>query len=386
MKKKILPLIAVSACAIACASALVACGGDDEPTKSHTEAQWKAAFNAELDTPYYRWEERYYITDEHGGGYVPLSEFQCDAVNRMYFYATSAPNVTGNYLFKQNSKYYGSVSASEGAYYNLEKLSLEEFTEKENGDVGQYKKLVEDLLKKYRDDYGSFDCRSGGEVSQEGVLIAKYSTYELENSSFTVRGILENKEEGDIVYNVEKVEVSITDDGKFYSFTLSGITGGGINGKMQFYYSPFTYVNGIDLHKDIDALVLPEIVGNTFKLDNIYIDADVPTEELRGYQQWASDVLLENYNKHIECDENGTITGDIVLGDIALSTFTLTERDDSDENVSVSNGTYTLNGHFGIDNNSNTLALTLNHTMKAQDGTTDVVFTYIFHIDINMQQ
>ncbi|MDE6294218.1 MAG: hypothetical protein K2L88_06330, partial [Clostridiales bacterium] len=160
MMKKIVSIILAFACASTCAVGLVACG-DDKTHKPHSEVEWKAAFNAELDAQYYCWWISYYEGSESDREYFVLSEFDCDAANRAYFYGTGKPKVTGNYLFKKDSSYYGSMDQSEGAFNNVEKLSPEEFTEKENGWVDLYKKFVENLLKQYRDDYSSFSYNGG---------------------------------------------------------------------------------------------------------------------------------------------------------------------------------------------------------------------------------
>lgn len=384
MKKKIISLIAVSACAIGCAAALVACGGGDDkgdgaPKKPHTEAQWTAAFNAEIQSPYYKWQELAYAPSAEGGGsYSIMSEWQCDGVNRAYSYETTLPYQSKDYYFKKGSRYYTSKDTTQ-YFYAFDRITPEAFAEKEENFAAPQKKLIEDVLKQFRDDYDNFVAAGTGTVFLDEDNKFNYASYEKTDTTFTVQGKLANNEVGDITYNAEKVQVSITEENKIYGITVTGVTGGGIDsGKLEFLYQPYTYYSGDGLRVYLDSAILPELAGNKFSLFSIDVKGEgVPEDELRGYKTWADDVWTANVGKRITCVADGTITGDIVLDDIDLSTFTWAEDDEKYGDLTVTNGTYTLSGKYGMFE-GNMLEIDITDTIKSEDGK-DVVFTYQFY-------
>lgn len=389
--KKIISLIAVSACALCCASALVACGGDDDkgggaPKKPHTEAQWTAAFDTEIQTQYYHWQESAYTPDADGGGnYNLLSEWKCDAANHAYCLETvlDSESTATDYYFQNGTRYYTSRDPLQGSYI-IDRMTPEDFATKEQIFANPQKKVVEDVLKQFRDDYGSFGYTGTGTVTVDAAgggdtYSFHYSNYEKNNTTVTVQGTLANGQTGNITYNVEQVRACITEDNKLYWLTLSGVTGDGIDsGKLEFQYQPYLFYPIGDLREQISYLILPELAGNKFSLFSIDVKGEgVPEDELRGYKTWADNVWTANVGKRITCVADGTITGDIVLDDIDLSTFTWVEDDEKYGDLTVTNGTYTLTGKYGMFE-GNTLEIDITDTIKSDDGK-DVVFTYQFY-------
>ncbi|MCH5164925.1 MAG: hypothetical protein J1G01_00800 [Clostridiales bacterium] len=376
MKKKIISLVAAATCAATCAFGVVACGdgGDTAPQKAHSETQWKSAFNAAINVRDYRLVQQYF--DEEIDSYRQSEELLYDANNRAYVYTNHVYGST-DVLFKKDSRYY------KGDYVSVE-LVTEEYFERRVAYYNEYyDALVERLLKLYRDNYAKFDTPGGYGTEDQDDVIVKFYDYYWKNSSLTIQGMVpseENKDEyvpGDIEYSIESVKVSITEGGYLREIEIDGITNEYDDVEMKFnYYGS----SGAQKYIETANPIIPEVFGNTFRLNSIDVEANVSADELENYKNWAGQVCENNIGKYVLCKADGTLEGDITLDGKQIGDYTLTENYGQ---ITVTDGDVTLTGVCVADKSFGAVTIILKQTIKAMDGTTDVEFTYTFiQVDI----
>ena len=361
MKKKLLAFLTALVCALTCASVLVGCSNEEK--KAHNETQWKAAFNSALSARTYEIKQKPLMRyeDEETGQthefYSTVSITKLDIANRLYYaYNAWSPEFTNTeYLMKKGDRYYLAFSQ---AGFAARRLTEAEFGEREQEDfVGEYGTIIETLLKKYRDSYGSFKAAGSGSNSwsrsdDEGNVIesheVSYTNYAWQNTSVTL-----GEGEDAMTYSVESVKVSIDTEGALYGVTLTGIlppadaTEGDDETEEEPTKMEFEITFDPDVQRAINDghILYPEALGHSFEYTDV-LGPEGPT---------LSSLVEACRYKKITVAANGAISGDVQLGGADISTFTLTE---TDETITVSNGTITLTGTLEIKSGRIVITLT----------------------------
>lgn len=371
MKKKLLPVILAVACTATCALAFTAC--DSEDPKVHTATQWEQAFESALSNKDYEWREKYCIkgdVDEFGYDKYdyPVSYIVCDTPNNYftssYYYSERTDMTT---IFKKGNRYYKGNDV-----YNLERLSAEDFETEKNNIISGTDKVATLLLNLYKSRYADFKSFGSGSGGSDGI---SYHNYLLRDSTFKMETATQSGTK-EVEYNVEKVEVSLIDNSsEIHQIYFTGITpkedvGDLENEKLQFIYErglSKSYLENFDNVYEID--------GKTFELHHVEVNApdSIPEAEYLAYYDWSLKTVQDNQGKTVTHNLNGTLSGDIVINDELISTYTLT---DDLGVITVTNGTTTLTGECS------NYVLTLTLTQKAMDGITDIKFIFTFY-DLN---
>lgn len=358
MKKKILAIMTALACTATCATALVACG-DDEIQKHHSEAQWKAAFNAALDTPNFKLQQNYLVDS----GYAGMFDLYYDSVKQIYimndYFDGTAESTT--FLFKKGAKcFMGDTSAL------AEEITAEDFAGRVSYLDEYYASMADMLLEKYRDSYGKF-VTYGGNGETNGV---KYYNYVLKNSKFTIEGSIpdatapDGYKKGDIEYSVESIQVDITTSGELYKITMDGITNEYDENTLEFV---FNQGSGAQEMLDQYSMRLPEVFGTTYEFVDVTVNPNI-----ESLLQQAGAMRQLYQGKRISCAADGSLSGDVEVDGTSITEFKLTE---SNGQITVTGGGYTLHGECKADKNMGEILLKLNNTI--QSGNDEIVFTFI---------
>lgn len=376
MKKKVLILALV--CAVTCAFALTACGDDGEEKKTHSQQQWETAFDAALGQEQaYTFEEGDYFTGEYSQTY--RIDVKKDAQNSKYYYqpsmgAEGSLNSGYDWLMKKGDKYYAQYNWQ----YNFGiELDAYTYASKEEQLIKEKSKVyyVSSILEQLRTLYSDFK-QSGvhGGLNSKGNA----TEYELKNATLSL---------GEIEVRAERVSVAIYDDTDKLGFvTLDHVKSTGENATIinnKYTYSDF-YIGVTD---PLYFVILPEIKDKTFKMADYELDLslfDSDPQKHDGYQEALSRLFSPNYNnKTATFHADGTITGDMAFGDVAISMYTwsgdinnVTVTNANNPNVAESDK-FTLTGALETSENGHCLVLHLNVPMGGDD-IVPVTFYYTY--------
>ncbi|MCH5162438.1 MAG: hypothetical protein J1G38_02980 [Clostridiales bacterium] len=373
MNKKFVPITLAVACAFSSAFALAACGGDDEE-KFHSEAQWKAAFDAELGSKDYRLTQDYYYEDEDSSGYRTFETVYYDGNNEIYRIdrnngVESASSVV---YVKHNSRYY---TVPDGTFGEpVQKTQFDSFVQTMDS---EYDSLVNLLLDQYRGSYNKFQILGSGSTSDNTGTV-NYHNYYLKNSKFTVHGTVSDGEGGikeeDIVYSVEYVTVKIRDDtDNIYQVLLEGITSKYTEGKLFFTYNP-----GSDAESTVEYVQYPEVYGQTYEFFNIDIDYSAIPEEKREAVTTIDGAITDACrDKRISCDANGKLDTDLVIDGTDLSKFKIT---DDNGQLTITDGEVSFAGVCRIDSDMGMVVVEFSNPVYVAGAGDYYPFKFIFRL------
>lgn len=321
MKKKLIPLILVLVCAVACVFGLAACGdgGDNTTPNGLTEAEWKEQLNAVIDNPDYSFQQSHY--DATKSQYVLDSELMVNKANRGYYFLFSENGSSNvSYLFKKDGIYYESYNYSDGEHHSsgTKTHTAAEFAEIEDEEfLSGWNAIIEQALIFCRDNFSDFTTVAGMTYDAENV------TATVNNSSVTVGKatvMFENK--------------------KLINVWLNDIEGDELESKICWNYS--VGVN-VYLQGAIDDVTLPQIKGVNYELTAVNGSSSAPD-------------VTANEGKYIKWKDDGTLEGDISINGLNIADGTMTCGDNG---IVITIGTYTLTGYCMLEDGTTTLELTL---------------------------
>lgn len=371
MKKKITVTLLALVCAFGCAFGLTACGDDDEK-KPHTAEQWDKAFQVvQSQTQDYFWRESY----GEGKNYKELTRIEVhrDAENLSYFLTEGYPNngewsYKDSYLVKKGDKYYESENGEHAI-----QLRPEEFAQSEEKYLS-YTNSIPLLFQEFQSRYEEFKkTGSGSGSSGDGETVVNFQswvTYTLNDVTFTMQAQTQDGLK-DVEYTAEEVTVEISDQtGEVCDLTVRHLsTAGEYAGQ----------ITDVDLkyqqYRDNNTLsgyLLPEVAGKTFCLMNVKVSNNAYYEMLVG------NTIEVNNGKTVTCNADGTLTGNIEINGVSLSTYTYT---DDYGKITVSNEKNTQ----VPEQSRNTLVGGINEhyefplELTVDIGGESVVITYVFY-------
>lgn len=381
MKKKIIPIVTALACAFTTATALIACG-DDEDQKFHSEAQWTAAFDAVLATKDYKiqqgeWKEFEADDGSVYAGYNTFNQVYYDAVDNIYREEFIMPDdIIARTVAKHGSRYYNIVG-------NFgEPISQSDFNQAKGYFDEFYDDLIQRLFTDYRNEYNKFSIGGSGYwgINDDYTY---YHNYILKNESFTIRRD-DNGTTVETVYSIETVDVTILDEGGLHEVKLTGITSNSPDddSNMEFIYMPGS---GLKEYWEMQNIQYPEVLGMTYVFDNVDFVGTVPESVRETAYQMQAAIHSANQDKRITCNADGSLTTDIVFDDVKLSDFTLTEGDNGA--LTITYGDISFDGECRIDRNRSFVVIEFISAFYIDEEVIPVKFTFrqMLNYELNPQ-
>ncbi len=308
MKKKLIPLSLALVCALSCAAPLAACGEDE---KFHSAEQWSAAF-ADQST-----RECFSFSENPASYNYTVNVLEYDKNIGYYSYRYFTPKITdtdvsfdtkGKTIFKKGNYYY--VDPAEDTSNRAYELSSDDAAAEINGNssISLAGKIL-DLCKDKYDDYEPYGSGSSNAMN--------YHTYRTTNVSFRI----------DENHNIllEEVKVSLDDKNASLYEIIATFEKEDIakkdHSKAKYEY---TYRNVDSYAISAGYCEAPDrLEGKTFKLVDMWVED--PEHETSYYDDYKNGILAQTKDKTITAKADGTLEGDIVIGEIAVNTMKYTE-------------------------------------------------------------
>ena len=355
MKKKLIPIVFALVCVLACTLVLTACN-DDGKGKPHSAEKWNATLGSAIQSKHFT------LSLSSAGADGDYQWFETGYYKENSFLVTqdAAGDVRG--LIQDGSKYYGYINGQIGVMYEDK---VEEFKNGAAGlTMGAYEEFSAKILEKCKASYADFsywgDGNYGVTDGSEGSVNVIYNSYRLENTSLEITSPTDG---ATVTYSVEAILVKLVQDtAELFEIEVVGIGSDSESGKMKIVYK-----NGTEeIDYMVNSIVLPDVHNKTFALANIEVKSNGINSAAEGIREMASRWVIDNYDKTIKCNADGTLEGDIEIGGELFSSFTLTEGASGE--ITLTKGDKTLTGYCLYSNGI--VELMLDMDMQADEYTT----------------